>query len=246
MTRVNSYRLPEEERINRKVLREAIIAPSGEEDPDIYTKKAISFEFKMKKPEIDAQGAIDAFYFEEGMRQQYFYPFLKPGSIVFDIGACHGSYSLPALALGARVYAFEPDPRWCEGLNNSVDINPGFRERFSLIGNALSDENYQHVFMDELEDVQCITLDAFVKHKNVFPDFIKIDTEGMEGRVISGASQTLARKPRLLIEHHPQNAPRSEEWIVEILQKMGYVYHPLRQRTDWVSWSFFNSSYNLD
>lgn len=241
MTRVNPYRLPEEERINRKVLREAIIAPSGEEDPDIYTKQAFAYRFKVKKPAIDAQGAVDAYYFEEGMRQKYFYPFIKKGTIFFDIGSAHGSWTLPALALGARVYAFEPDPRWAEGMVSSAKINRGFLKRLTLINQAVSDEPYQHAIMDELEDVSCITLDNFVKASGVTPDYIKIDTEGMEGRVIVGASKTLTaeNKPRLMIEHHPMVAPNSMDWIVQKLQEMGYWYTPLRQRTDWVAWSFW-------
>lgn len=242
MTKVNEYRLPEQERINRKVLREAIIAPSGEEDPDIYTKQGFAYKFKVKRPPLDAQGAVDAYYFEEGMRQKYFYPFVKKGTIFFDIGAAHGSWSLPALALGARVYAFEPDPRWGEGIINSVKINRGFVKRFRLIQEAVSDEPYENAIMDELEEVSCTTVDRFVKGSGIKPDYIKIDCEGMEGRVIVGALNTLKDKPRLLIEHHPVVAPKSENWIVKTLQEMGYWYTPLRQRTDWVSWSFWEPS----
>lgn len=241
MTKINPYRLSEEERINRKVLREAIIAPSGEEDPDVYTKQAFAYKFKIKRPSLDAQGAVDAYYFEEGMRQKYFYPFIKRGAIFFDIGAAHGSWSLPALALGARVYAFEPDPRWAEGMINSARINRGFTKRLTLINKAMSDEPYQHAIMDELEDVSCITVDNFVRDNGeVKPDYIKIDTEGMEGRVIAGAINTLKLKNiRLLIEHHPMVAPKSMDWIVQTLQEIGYWYTPLRQRTDWVAWSFW-------
>lgn len=242
---VNTKRLSKAERKGRKTLREAIISPSSSPlGPDIYLKRGIPYEFLLKRPKIDAQGHIDAYYFEEGMRQQFYYPFIQ-NKIVFDIGACHGAYTMPALALGAYVYAFEPDPRWQKSLLDSVKLNPGFKQRFCIINNAVSDGNYPNTIMDELEQVQCITLDSFVDHYKIYPDFIKIDAEGMEGRIIKGALNTLKHEPypRLLIEHHPMVAPHSYEYILETLTEMGYIIHPLRQRSDWVFWTYFDHSY---
>lgn len=41
---------------------------------------------------------------------------------------CRGSWALPALANGAYVYAFEPDPHYNESLLDSVAINSGLQE----------------------------------------------------------------------------------------------------------------------
>ena len=62
---------------------------------------------------FDAKAAIDGFSAED-IRKQFFYPNINTGSTFFDIGTCHGSWALPALANGAYVYAFEPDPRYNE------------------------------------------------------------------------------------------------------------------------------------
>lgn len=248
MTRVNPDRIQSEfERTNRKEIRESTIEPSGWENPNIYIKKGFSYEFRMKRPEIDAQGAIDAYYYEEGMRQKIFYPYLP--CTFFDIGSAHGAWTLPALAMGARVYAFDPDPRWCKSLDDSVEINSdsGFRERFSLFQNAVADRNYRAQEMDELEDVPCVTLDDFVKRTSVVPDYIKIDTEGFESRVIEGAMNILKQHhPRLLVEHHPQVTGKEPGiWICETLQDIGYIFHPLRQRTDWVNWTYWDTDDTL-
>lgn len=240
MTKINPFLLPEHERINRQKIRESPIEPSFD-GSDIYIKKAIGYQIKIKKPSLDAQGAIDCFFFEEGMRQQVFYPYLLPGSVVFDVGAHHGAWTLPALALGARVFSFEPDPRWVKSLMDSVDVNPGFRERFVSIPYAVADANFKSLTFDELEDVQCTTIDYFVEKTYSIPEYIKIDCEGMEARVILGAMKTLKHfKPRILIEHHPMVAPKSGTWIVDTLQEIGYIYHPTRFKTDWVVWSFWD------
>ena len=48
---------------------------------------------------------------------------LKPGSVVYDVGAGFGFYSLPAAHLGARVFAFEPGAKNAEALRRHVRLN---------------------------------------------------------------------------------------------------------------------------
>src|SRR5258708_21509119 len=47
---------------------------------------------------------------------QFFSPFVKQGSLVFDVGAYVGEYSELFAEMGARVVAVEPNPLNCDAL----------------------------------------------------------------------------------------------------------------------------------
>lgn len=191
----------EDEKRRRKEFRALEPPPSTNKDPTIYTYNHALFSFNLKKPSWDAKGAIEGQLGEEDMRQRFFYPFLKPGSVFYDIGACHGSWTFPALALGATVYAFEPDPRFHESISNSCAVNPGFAHRLKLFENALANKEVVGQLL-ELEEVVFKTLDNIVRELEA-PSYIKIDVEGLEKHVLKGAVETIARyKPRIFVENH--------------------------------------------
>jgi hypothetical protein len=48
---------------------------------------------------------------------------LKPGSVLYDVGANIGFYSLLAARLGAQVFAFEPDVQNAESLARHARLN---------------------------------------------------------------------------------------------------------------------------
>lgn len=57
-----------------------------------------------------------------------------------------------------------------------------------------------------LVSVNSVTLDEFLKSREIFPDVIKIDVEGAEMSVLMGMRQTLRiHKPILFLEFHPDN-----------------------------------------
>ena len=193
-------------------------------DPDLISKEALEYRywlnqvaipstpdniynipcqdkmFKIKLTKDYPFGSVAGFTQEQDVIERFFYPNIDKDSLFIDAGACWGQYTLRALSIGAKVIAFEPDPRCIKGLNNNIDLNPGFSERFILYEGALGHENGIIKFED-LEDIPMINLDYFLD--NYSPTFIKIDVEGMEWLVIEGAVKVLKKyKPKLLIENH--------------------------------------------
>ena len=64
--------------------------------------------------------------------------------------------------------------------------------------------NGYHGQRGKVIQVKCRTLDSIVEEFNLEPDFIKIDVEGFEHIVLSGASQTLSKfRPRIVLEANP-------------------------------------------
>ena len=136
-------------------------------------------------------------------------PFLRhiaqPGWRMLDIGANYGLYGLTiAAAAGpdARIAAFEPAARTASYLRRSVDKN-GFDDHFAVIQSAMSDTVGEAVLdlgAPELkaltttgrgETVRTSTVDVWTAETPDFatPDFVKIDAEGAEVRILAGGAR---------------------------------------------------------
>ena len=71
-----------------------------------------------------------------------------------------------------------------------------------------------------------MTIDGFAARKKTWPDIVKIDVEGYEGRVLKGGAKTFAaHRPFVLLELHQDRklrfgAKRPE--VVKLLFDLGY------------------------
>lgn len=142
----------------------------------------------------------------------------KPGDVVLDIGGCWGDTALYfATLVGPRgkVYTFEFDPESLEIMRANLSLNPELASRIEVVEHALWDRSGDTLavaqggrmttaFSAQGQDtlnVQTITLDDFVAHAGIDRlGFVKMDVEGAELRVLSGAGEALRRfAPRLAI-----------------------------------------------
>lgn len=156
-----------------------------------------------------------------------------PGTIVWDVGANVGFFSLLAARLGAVVHAFEPVPATAAALRANVAAN-GFGERIQVHEAAVGARSGEAPFLvvDEaswshLADrgehprtrtrvrVPVVALDDLDLPP---PDVVKIDVEGSELAVLEGARTLLAEHaPRLIVELHETNAE-----LCDLLEPLGW------------------------
>ena len=165
-------------------------------------------EFQVVSGTTHPQYSQDTFTQEEHeFREKYWHP--EPGQVVVDAGASYGSYTLTALACGASVRAYEPEPSVRIDLVRNVELN-GWLHRFFASSFGLWDRTAL-VHMSSYAPhwpKQTITGDFKMKRlDDIFDgdrlDWFKLDVEGAEERAIKGALQTIAKhKPRLIIEAH--------------------------------------------
>ena len=158
---------------------------------------------------------------------------VEPGFICYDLGASIGYLSLLMARKAKHVYAFEPAPHAAAEMARQAAVN-GF-QNITVEPNAVSDQRRKVTFcltdvaygssIVETEtkwptiEVTAITLDEFVQ-THPLPDFIKIDVEGEEGRVLRGAGSILAqRHVRICCELHSQHAA---EEVQAVLSQYGY------------------------
>lgn len=179
---------------------------------------------------------------QDGEPEMRLLPFLvHAGDRVCDIGANRGMYAYWFLRLGARVVAFEPNPRLVEVLK--LRFAPAIRDqRLSVVSCALSDSDGEVVLhippgaaaLASVEDTairqfgteaQTLTVPRRRLDGCVDGDvaFIKIDVEGHEDSVLEGGSALLEKyRPTLLIEAEDRHRPAAVEQLRARLEPLGY------------------------
>lgn len=168
---------------------------------------------------------------------------LKSGMTVIDIGANLGVYSLPIARLvgpAGHVFAYEPASETQRLLKISKKKNRA--NNLHVIGAALSDgERQGHLVLgasSELntldgsgpgESVQITSLDAEEKTRNWGSiDFLKIDAEGEEERILAGAKAFFAQQsPLVMFEIKAGDKPNENLRSAFIANGFG-IYRVLR------------------
>lgn len=170
---------------------------------------------------------------------------IRPGDVVYDIGAHIGTYSVLALQKSAptgRVVAYEPVDLTREYLVRHLDWNLG-RERavvrpfccgsvrekrliYFRKGEMNGDSGLLPPPKGDSTQVEVRTLDSEVAELGLVPSVIKIDVEGWEFEVLKGAEGTIARhRPIIFLSLHAPALVQlgtSPEAVKSWLQARGY------------------------
>ena len=161
-----------------------------------------------------------------------------------DIGANVGLWSRDLVDNFAKVVAFEPVAVFRECLEKNVVgdnffISPlALGDHDTLATMIITEGNSGHSHLDPTTlgtgDVQVVKLDN-LNIENV--DYIKIDCEGYEYRVLQGAEQTVKRwRPIMVIEQKPHDAYSKDYGqfaAIALLESWGMI--KLDQiRDDWI------------
>jgi FkbM family methyltransferase len=169
---------------------------------------------------------------------------LLPGMTVIDIGANLGAYSLPmARSVGptGRVFAYEPGSEARALLERSRKLNAA--DNLQIFAFALSDSAREGrlVFGNSSEfnalgdsgAGETVRITSFDREDAVrgwpSPDFVKIDAEGEEVRILEGGRNFFARHSPLIMFEIKAGAGTNEQ-LRALFPAMGY--HLFRQLGD--------------
>lgn len=178
--------------------------------------------------------------------------FLKPGMVLFDVGAHIGEYTLLAASCvgdTGAVHAFEAQPGTAALLRRNCEVN---RTRNAVVNTCAVSDQEGEVEFDVCAEpsmsamaasetgsrklqrisVPATTLDAYCARHRVWPNLLKIDVEGAEWLVMKGATQMLRRPaaPVILFECLPWTYTRfgyNPETVMGFLRDLGYRIYRL-------------------
>ena len=166
--------------------------------------------------------------------QQAIVDLVKPGDIIYDVGANIGFLTLLfARTTGAtgHVYAFEALPANVFRLSHNVEIN-GFQEWVTVVPVAVLDRSGEVEFLigpstgmgkvggslgrDSVEynesiNVEGLSIDEYVERRSTLPaDIVKIDIEGGEVLALPGMQKLIHDQgPIIMIELHGPEAAKT-------------------------------------
>jgi FkbM family methyltransferase len=177
---------------------------------------------------------------------------LRPGEVMFDIGANVGGYSLIAAKLTegkAKIFAFEPSFSTFSNLCYNIVLN-NCQEAIVPFQIALSDQtalvdfNYSdlepgsalHILGEPIyftgdklksayrQPILSYRIDDLITQFNLpIPNHIKLDVDGTELEVLYGARQTISdNKVRSLMVELSEDEKKSDEKVVVFLQANGF------------------------
>ena len=140
---------------------------------------------------------------------------IKPGDIVFDIGAHIGSFSVYAANKGAKVYAFEPNKEnyqrlleniQMNGYQNMIKVyNHGIYNKEGEVGFSIHGQNSGgHSVDGGPEIIRVRRIEDIIAEENIeMINLIKIDVEGSEYEIFPGINQTTYEKiDKIVGEYH--------------------------------------------
>ena len=180
-------------------------------------------------------------HYEEGM-QKVLSDLLRPGDTFFDVGANAGFFALAAARLvgpSGCVVALDPDPANAASVRAQAELNDMAHLHVEAVAAADHEGDMTFVLESagdsmgrlsptgegkETLTVRATTLDH-VANAHGTPDVVKVDVEGAEGLVLTGAASLVAsRTARWILELH---GPACERDVKDALAPVGYAFRSL-------------------
>jgi len=169
---------------------------------------------------------------------------VREGDVVVDIGANIGYLTLHLarqVGVQGQVFAFEPVDQTFGRLTTNIRLNDlpqvtpiqaGVSDTTSQEVSVTIDSSYRLDGRNETceQRIGLTTLDDFVETQGLNRlNFVKIDTDGMEVRVLQGAQRSLERfRPSILTECGPRDlreAGSSADALIGMLESLGYQFY---------------------
>ena len=173
----------------------------------------------------------------------------KTNKVFWDIGANIGIYSIYAgLNPNLNIYAFEPASNNFNLINQNIKINK-MDEKISALSVAFTDQTQISTFyMSDLEtgsahhsfgepvnqfggklnyqfkqSMIAYSIDDFLSTFDIpFPNYVKIDVDGIEHQIILGAQKTLSDKRLFSILIELDNGRSDYNQTIKIIEESGF------------------------
>jgi FkbM family methyltransferase len=179
---------------------------------------------------------------------------LKKDVNVINIGANIGYFTLLiARHVGpkGKVFAFEPSSNTIKFLQKNVEINDyknveiynkgvsnktGKANLWVGAGSVHNLISTKEIYGLEKITIETITIDDFLRDKDVKIDFVMMDAEGSEKFILDGMTKTIENNPKLQIitEYNPyilELAGSSGKEFLDKIEEIGFLIHLINEET---------------
>lgn len=173
---------------------------------------------------------------------------MQPGSVMYDLGACEGRFSIYASLRGVKSYAFEPEALNFQALTENIRLNGEKTAQFLRPFNyAVGDHDHvsaikiaqpwagghQRVVAEAVrsdlafdftqeQKINVTALDSFIASQNLpKPDYLKVDVDGSEMLFVKGAMQTLASPSLRGVMFELFEGDQSYQQVLDALARCG-------------------------
>ncbi|MCZ0859767.1 FkbM family methyltransferase [Methanocorpusculum sp. MG] len=133
-------------------------------------------------------------------------------SIVVDCGVAEGNFGLSIVEKCKKLYLFEPEERWMEPLKATF---APWKDKVVIVQKYLSDTT------DEINT----TLDDYFSDKE-YPNFLKLDVEGYEERLLLGTKKILSSNDLKKVVACIYHKAEDEEIVGALLREHGFTTIP--------------------
>lgn len=187
--------------------------------------------FQIRLPDYRAHFLVGGPHILSGIREMYCRDVycrkgilrVEPGDFVADLGANMGNFTILSLACGAaRVVAVEPSAEMNERFWRNVCLNPGFKERVTLMRAFVGHEGAKQAALRSdrrYADAPFVSERDVLRRLGGHIDFLKCDIEGSEfGMMTPDGLFSCARK--IAVEVHAFAGPPSS--FIRFLKDLGF------------------------
>jgi FkbM family methyltransferase len=166
---------------------------------------------------------------------------LKKDDILIEIGANIGYYAILESGIASRIIAIEPVARCAEILRKNIVLNGSMNVEVYQIAVGDVDRivtmhiskrlNWSSIYPSRnvkdvaLCPVQAVTLDAFLKEKNICPNVLRMDVEKFEYEIFTAMNRTLEQSSLrvIFVEIHFHLLEKyKSETILKALRSSGF------------------------
>lgn len=179
-------------------------------------------------------------------------PIIEKAGVILDIGANNGSHTLSYAFLSpkhAKIHSFEPQRKLFEKLSSTVHLNEHTMTKVKVYNTAIGDKTLDMCTLTKVDDTtvnlggvslgeggEQTTMRTIDSLRLDDCDFMKIDVEGAESMVLTGARRTIETfRPVIMFEHNHCNLT-PEMTPFRILTELGYRQFQYLDWSNWLTW----------
>jgi len=138
---------------------------------------------------------------------------IHDNSVAVLIGASDGIFALSIIHKVKKIYLFETDSRWISALQLSL---APWKDKVEIV----------NTFVSDTDNGDEITLDSYFKDKESTINYIQMDVEGNERKILVGAKNILTQNTDIKVSVCCYHKQFDEKELSDILKNYGFHVFP--------------------